>query len=97
MVSLDILLNAMIILPVLRSGFQRPKTAEKLGVSQRLRSAHPVIFAVSTALVTLRTMFLPKLRGKNGPCGAATAQLIGFRCQVSGFRELRCEILTPEH
>jgi hypothetical protein len=27
---------------------------------------------------------------KNGPCGAAMAKFIGFRCQVSGVRELRC-------
>jgi len=25
------------------------------------------------------------------------APFIGFRCQVSGVRELRCQILTPEH
>ena len=28
--------------------------------------------------------------GKSGPSGAAIAQFIGFRCQVSGVRELRC-------
>ncbi len=33
--------------------------------------------------------------GKSGPCGAAIAQFIGLRCQVSGVRELRCEILKP--
>jgi hypothetical protein len=27
--------------------------------------------------------------GKSGPIGAAMAQFLGFRCQVSGVRELR--------
>jgi hypothetical protein len=25
------------------------------------------------------------------------AKYLGFRCQVSGVRELRCQILKPEH
>ena len=45
----------MIISRVLRSGFQRRKTAEKLGVFQRSRSVHPVIFTVSKSFVTFRT------------------------------------------
>jgi hypothetical protein len=35
--------------------------------------------------------------GKSGSSGAAMAQFKGVRCQVSGVRELRCYILTPEH
>jgi hypothetical protein len=34
---------------------------------------------------------------KSGPCGTAIAQFIGFRFQVSGVREPRCLVLTPEH
>jgi len=35
---------------------------------------------------------LPKM-----PKIAASTRFIGVRCQVSGVRQLRCTILTPEH
>jgi hypothetical protein len=39
----------------------------------------------------LGSTFFPILRlEKSGPGGAAKAQFLGFRCQVSGVREQRC-------
>ena len=40
--------------------------------------------------------FSETVLGKSGPCEAALAQFIEFRCQVSGFGCQETEVLNPD-